>query len=137
MSHGGGPYRNQLVRGWMTNIARACCVMVCAPLVMALVAQMRFTGVADDTGETVTGFIQNSDDDAFDGEASLRTSRGVSCKGPYRQMTRMHAEAHLSCSDGRSAFIRLSFYGRNIVSEATIDGVKLTLSMPGLPHRSR
>lgn len=121
----------------MTNIGRACFVVLCTPLLMALVAQMHFTGVADDTGETVTGFIQPSDDDAFDGRASLRTSHGVSCRGPYRPMTRMHSEAHLRCSDGRSAFIRISFYGRNIVSEANIDGVKITLSVPGLPHRSR
>ena len=104
---------------------------------MALVTQMHFTGVAQDTGEIVTGFIQNSDDDAFDGKASLRTGQGVSCSGPYRQITRMHSEAHMRCSDGRSVFIRISLYGRNIVSEANIDGVKITLSVPGLPHRSR
>jgi hypothetical protein len=97
-----------------------------------------FEGHVEGAGETLAGHLVLGQGRPEGDQFILRSSAGIDCVGPMIQKAGVLQEAVLQCSDGRTGLIKLRIYGQNVVTEATLDGQKLVLSMPNHPHhRSR
>lgn len=97
-----------------------------------------FTANVDGTNETLMDRLELRGEGWPADQFTFRSSSGIDCAGPMFQKAGVLHEAVLKCSDGRSGLIKLRMYGENPVTEATLGGRKLILSMPNHPrHRSR
>lgn len=97
-----------------------------------------FEGRVEGTSETLTGRLELKAEGWPADQFRFRSNAGIDCVGPMIQKAGVLHEAILQCSDGQSGLISLRIFGENPVTEATLGGRKLILSMPNHPrHRSR
>ncbi len=97
-----------------------------------------FNGHIDGTDETFAGYLEFAQELGKPDMFRLRSNRLSQCEGLLYHKLGVIYEAVIKCKDGRTGYITLRHYGKNFVTEASLGGRKLWLSMPNYEyHRSR